>query len=130
MYDKPLEKCCSTLLYNNKSSIDYYCSPLQHGRRDHGCIGLRGRHGVLVVGGWNNNNIYSVELYDPVADKWTLRPSLSQELQCIILSESIRTFLYFLITFQTLDILHGSKFYGKNIKLLKLPIKFHELLEL
>ena len=48
---------------------------LNEGRDKHGCAVLEGQ-GVLVAGGLNGDNIYSVELFDPATGVWTRQPSL------------------------------------------------------
>ena len=50
---------------------------LNEGRWNHGCAVLKGQ-GVLVAGGVNedNDDAYSVELYDPETGIWTLQPGL------------------------------------------------------
>ena len=54
---------------------------LNEGREEHGCAVLEGQ-GVLVAGGHEGeNDVYSVELYDPESGTWTLQPSLPQDIK-------------------------------------------------
>jgi len=68
-------------LYDWTEGVWTQSGDLNEGRRDHGCAVLDGQ-GVIVAGGYkdDNDDVYSVELYDPETGTWTLQPGLPQEI--------------------------------------------------
>ena len=68
-------------LYDWTAGVWIETSALNEGRMGHGCALLEG-HGVLVAGGQNaeGENLYSVELFDPVTGIWTPQPDLPKQI--------------------------------------------------
>ena len=68
-----------TWLYDWTADTWTESGELNEGRYGHSCAELEGQ-GVLVVGGTNGDNVFSVELYDPETGVWTPQPSLPQDI--------------------------------------------------
>ena len=66
-------------LYDWTAGVWTQTGSMNEGRFGHGCVVLDGQ-GVLVVGGSDGGNVYSVELYDPETGTWTLQPSLPEDI--------------------------------------------------
>ena len=64
-------------LYNWSSETWTRTGSLIQGRRVHGCVSLGGQ-GILVAGGYDGNEVYTVELYDPAQGTWSPQPDLPQ----------------------------------------------------
>ena len=68
----------SSWLYNWTSGAWTETNQLNEGRYKHGCVVQEGQ-GVLVAGGYNGNDVFSVELYDPQTGNESARKSSERE---------------------------------------------------
>ena len=66
-------------LYDWTEGVWTQTGDLNEGRYGHGCTVQEGQ-GVFVAGGYKDDFVYSVELYDPETGTWTLQPGLPQEI--------------------------------------------------
>ena len=69
-------------MYDWQASAWTQADDLLQGRQEHGCIALEGQ-GVLVTGGLDEDyeNVYTVELYNIIQNKWIPQADLPYDLQ-------------------------------------------------
>merc|ERR1740119_21051 len=67
-----------TWIYDWSSQTWTRTGSLITGRRYHGCVSLN--QGILVAGGYDGSDVYTVELYNPALGTWSSQPDLPRDI--------------------------------------------------